>query len=222
MGGDVRRGLRGHARRLRRHRARRRPRGHAQLHRRTHQRELLGHRGARHRRRFHRDIHPRPGRVSKRGRHRGADPRRRLRHQSSEGEGLKGTAPHAGRLRAARELCRRHRGRPGLWANQIQGLLAQRPARRCRAGDLQHSGHRRHVQERGAWHRGGENSCYPEAQPSSVSPCPPTTLVVGLQCGGSDGYSGISANPAPGRGGGPGGAPRRHGRAVRNARDLRW
>jgi altronate hydrolase len=31
------------------------------------------------------------------------------------------------------------------------------------------------------------------------TPCPPSALVIGLQCGGSDGYSGLSANPALGR-----------------------
>lgn len=37
------------------------------------------------------------------------------------------------------------------------------------------------------------------AETARRTPCPASALVVGLQCGGSDGYSGLSANPALGR-----------------------
>ena len=46
-------------------------------------------------------------------------------------------------------------------------------------------------------------------------------IKVGLQCGGSDGFSSITANPALGRGDGHPGAPRRHRDPVRDAGDLR-
>jgi altronate hydrolase len=38
-----------------------------------------------------------------------------------------------------------------------------------------------------------------EANQARRTPCPASALVIGLQCGGSDGYSGLSANPALGR-----------------------
>jgi altronate hydrolase len=42
------------------------------------------------------------------------------------------------------------------------------------------------------------NEMLPIANEVSRSPCPASGIVVGLQCGGSDGYSGITANPALG------------------------
>ena len=41
--------------------------------------------------------------------------------------------------------------------------------------------------------------------------CPAADLVVGLQCGGSDAFSGVTANPAVGFADGPAGAGRRDG-----------
>ena len=70
-----------------------------------------------------------------------------------------------------------------------------------------------------------------ESRPSSKScrsptqrrrePVPASELVVALQCGGSDGWSGVTANPALGRGGRLDRAPGRHGRSRRDDRDLR-
>ena len=44
----------------------------------------------------------------------------------------------------------------------------------------------------------------PEANRVQREPVPASHLVLGLECGGSDGYSGISANPAPGASRAPG------------------
>ena len=52
-------------------------------------------------------------------------------------------------------------------------------------------------------------------------PAPLNHIVVDLQCGGSDGYSGITATPALGGGVGSVGAARWHHDPVGNARDLR-
>src|SRR4029079_18158109 len=41
----------------------------------------------------------------------------------------------------------------------------------------------------------------PEANKVKRQPVPASHLILGLQCGGSDGYSGISANPALGAAG---------------------
>ncbi len=51
-------------------------------------------------------------------------------------------------------------------------------------------------------------------------PAPVSKLIVGLQCGGSDGYSGITANPALGPCVRPAGADGRHDDPVGNARNL--
>ena len=49
---------------------------------------------------------------------------------------------------------------------------------------------------------------------------PASELMLALQCGGSDGYSGITANPALGLCGGYAGAQWRHGDPQRDAGDL--
>ena len=50
---------------------------------------------------------------------------------------------------------------------------------------------------------------------------PVSELVLAMECGGSDGYSGVTANPALGVGGRPARRAGRHGRARRDDRDLR-
>src|SRR5882762_6331700 len=60
------------------------------------------------------------------------------------------------------------------------------------------------IQEKGGTRKAVENGIarvkemLPEANKASREPVPASHLALGLQCGGSDGYSGISANPALG------------------------
>ena len=51
--------------------------------------------------------------------------------------------------------------------------------------------------------------------------CPASGLVVGLQCGGSDAFSGVTCNPAVGYRGRPAGARRRHRDVLRSHRSAR-
>ena len=60
----------------------------------------------------------------------------------------------------------------------------------------------------------------PHADAITRQPVPASELTLALQCGGSDAYSGITANPALGAAAGPSGAPRRHGDPQRDAGDL--
>ncbi len=86
----------------------------------------------------------------------------------------------------------------GCETNQIQGLIAQE--------GLQEGAHlvTFNIQDTGGTKRtvarGVEiiNGLLPEANAVQRQPVPASHLTVGLQCGGSDGYSGISANPALG------------------------
>ena len=86
----------------------------------------------------------------------------------------------------------------GCETNQIQGLLAQEGLRE-RARLVTFS-----IQDTGGTSksvaRGIEvvKQLLPEANAVKRESVPASHLVVGLQCGGSDGYSGISANPALG------------------------
>ena len=84
----------------------------------------------------------------------------------------------------------------GCEVNQIGGLMKeQKLAGRLRDGN---SGNRRHPQDRGSRRRlcarGAGDANNVKREPVSAS-----ELTVALQCGGSDGYSGVSANPALGR-----------------------
>jgi altronate hydrolase len=60
------------------------------------------------------------------------------------------------------------------------------------------------IQEKGGTRKAVENGIarvkemLPEANKAKREPVPASHLILGLQCGGSDGYSGISANPALG------------------------
>jgi len=86
----------------------------------------------------------------------------------------------------------------GCEANQISTLLsAQQLQRSDRFGAFT-------IQEKGGTRKAVENGIarvkemLPEANKARRQTVPASHLVLGLQCGGSDGYSGISANPALG------------------------
>ena len=84
----------------------------------------------------------------------------------------------------------------GCEVNQIGGLLQeQRLAGRIRSMDIQTMGGTRKTVEAGiAFVR----EVLAEANQVVREPAPLSELTVALQCGGSDGYSGVSANPALG------------------------
>jgi altronate hydrolase len=84
----------------------------------------------------------------------------------------------------------------GCEVNQIGGMMQeQRLADRLRSMDIQEMGGARKTVEAGiAFVRG----VLDEANAVRREPVPASELCVALQCGGSDGYSGISANPALG------------------------
>ncbi len=87
----------------------------------------------------------------------------------------------------------------GCETNQIGGILAagglSEAQTRLRTFTIQDSGGTRKTIERGI---ATIREMLPEANRVTREPVPASHLVVGLQCGGSDGYSGISANPALG------------------------
>ncbi len=84
----------------------------------------------------------------------------------------------------------------GCEVNQIGGLMEeQKLAGRLRAMDIQEMGGTRKTVEAGiAFVR----EVLAESNQARRETCPAAELTVALQCGGSDGYSGISANPALG------------------------
>jgi altronate hydrolase len=86
----------------------------------------------------------------------------------------------------------------GCETNQIQGLLAQeglREGAKLVTFSIQDTGGTAKSVARGI---DAVQALLPEANAVQRQPVPASHLVVGLQCGGSDGYSGISANPALG------------------------
>ena len=86
----------------------------------------------------------------------------------------------------------------GCETNQIQGLVAQEglsEGARLVTFSIQDSGGTARTVAKGVEIIKG---LLPEANRVQRQPVPARHLVVGLQCGGSDGYSGISANPALG------------------------
>ena len=86
----------------------------------------------------------------------------------------------------------------GCEANQIKTWMAQAglgEGERLHAYSIQDSGGTRAAVERGI---ALVNELLPQADAVERVPCDAGELVLGLQCGGSDGYSGISANPALG------------------------
>ncbi len=86
----------------------------------------------------------------------------------------------------------------GCEANQINGLLA---AQKLKRHDKLHA---YTIQEKGGTAKAIREgvarieALLPEANKAKRETVPASHLVLGLQCGGSDGYSGISANPALG------------------------
>ncbi len=86
----------------------------------------------------------------------------------------------------------------GCETNQIQGLIAQEglaEGARLVTFSIQDSGGTAKTVARGVELI---RKLLPEANRVKRQPVPASHLTVGLQCGGSDGYSGISANPALG------------------------
>ncbi len=84
----------------------------------------------------------------------------------------------------------------GCEVNQLGGLLEeQRLAGRLRSMDIQEMGGTRKTVEAGI---GFVKEVLAEANAVARVPVPASELCVALQCGGSDGYSGITANPALG------------------------
>jgi altronate hydrolase len=86
----------------------------------------------------------------------------------------------------------------GCETNQIQGLMAQEglaEGARLQAFSIQDTGGTAKTVARGVELI---KALLPEANRVQRVPVPAGHLTVGLQCGGSDGYSGISANPALG------------------------
>ncbi len=86
----------------------------------------------------------------------------------------------------------------GCETNQIDGLLAQEDLHedgRLQAFNIQDSGGTRQAVAQGI---GRVERMLEAADRVRREPLPASHLTIGLQCGGSDGYSGISANPALG------------------------
>lgn len=86
----------------------------------------------------------------------------------------------------------------GCETNQIPGVLESsglKEGERLRSFTIQDSGGTRKTVERGVEM---VKEMLADANRVTREPLPASHLIVGLQCGGSDGYSGISANPALG------------------------
>ena len=87
----------------------------------------------------------------------------------------------------------------GCETNQISGVLE---ASSLKEGDaaahVHHPGHRRHAEDDRARHRHGAARCCRREPRQARAGAGVAYRASGLQCGGSDGYSGISANPALG------------------------
>jgi altronate hydrolase len=86
----------------------------------------------------------------------------------------------------------------GCEANQINDLLAAQGLKRTdqlQTFTIQDTGGTRKTIENGI---ARIKELLPEANKVRREPCPAAHITLGLQCGGSDGYSGISANPALG------------------------
>jgi len=86
----------------------------------------------------------------------------------------------------------------GCEVNQIDGLVERAglvKGERLHTFTIQDSGGTRASVERGV---GLINALLPSANRARREPCPASALTLALQCGGSDGFSGISANPALG------------------------
>ena len=106
----------------------------------------------------------------------------------------------------------------GCEVNQIGGLLEeQKLSGRLRNMDIQEMGGTRKTVQAGI---DFVREVLAEANQVRRTTVPVSELCVALQCGGSDGYSGITANRGARRRQRPGGAERRHGDPVREPGDL--
>src|SRR5687767_8539362 len=83
----------------------------------------------------------------------------------------------------------------GCEANQVNVLIASQKLKKQDAFTIQEKGGTRKAVEAGI---ARIKEVLPEANKVKRVPVPASHLMLGLQCGGSDGYSGISANPALG------------------------
>jgi altronate hydrolase len=83
----------------------------------------------------------------------------------------------------------------GCEANQVNVLIASQKLKKQNAFTIQEKGGTRKAVETGI---ARIKEILPEANKVQRVPVPASHLILGLQCGGSDGYSGISANPALG------------------------
>jgi altronate hydrolase len=83
----------------------------------------------------------------------------------------------------------------GCEANQVNVLISSQKLKNQYAYTIQDKGGTRKAIDNGI---ARINEILPEANKVQRVPVPASHLVLGLQCGGSDGYSGISANPALG------------------------
>ena len=86
----------------------------------------------------------------------------------------------------------------GCESNQISSWLAAsslREGETLKVFNIQETGGTRKTVERGV---NLINGLLPQANENHRVPCSASHITIGLQCGGSDGYSGISANPALG------------------------
>jgi altronate hydrolase len=83
----------------------------------------------------------------------------------------------------------------GCEANQVNVLIATQKLKKQDAFTIQEKGGTRKAVETGI---ARIKEILPEANKVKRVPVPASHLILGLQCGGSDGYSGISANPALG------------------------
>jgi altronate hydrolase len=83
----------------------------------------------------------------------------------------------------------------GCEANQVNVLIASQKLKKQDAFTIQEKGGTRKAVEAGI---ARIKEILPEANKVKRVPVPASHLMLGLQCGGSDGYSGISANPALG------------------------
>jgi altronate hydrolase len=83
----------------------------------------------------------------------------------------------------------------GCEANQVNVLISSQKLKNQHAFTIQEKGGTRKAVEAGI---ARIKELLPEANKVKRVPVPASHLVLGLQCGGSDGYSGISANPALG------------------------
>ncbi|CAN5804986.1 altronate dehydratase family protein [soil metagenome] len=86
----------------------------------------------------------------------------------------------------------------GCEANQINAWLATghlAEGETLRVFNIQDSGGTRKTVDKGI---ALVNAMLPQANAAQRTPCSAEHITIGLQCGGSDGYSGISANPALG------------------------